>query len=71
MELFNYLILLLVQDTTTEGKNTISPAKCLQGYYCTNWVSEGTKRLAGYYRADMGLSAATDCTICPQGRYCT
>ena len=52
-------------------KNTISPAKCLQGYYCTNWVSEGTKRLAGYCGADMALSAETDCTICPQGRYCS
>ena len=26
---------------------------------------------AGYYGADSGLSAATDCIICPQGRYCS
>ena len=45
--------------------------KCPQGYYCTNGVSEGTKWPAGYYGADSWLSAATDCTICPQGRYCS
>ena len=45
--------------------------KCSQGYYCTNGVSEGTKWPAGYYGADSGLSAATDCTICPQRRYCS
>jgi hypothetical protein len=53
------------------GKNTVTPVECPQGYYCENGVSEPTKCPAGYYGADARLRAVGDCTICPQGRYCS
>lgn len=53
------------------GENTVTPIECPQGYYCTNGISAPVKCPKGYYGADKRLRAALDCTICPQGRYCS
>ena len=49
----------------------MTPIECPQGYYCGNGVSEPAKCPKGYYGADSRLRAVGDCTICPQGRYCS
>jgi hypothetical protein len=53
------------------GENTVTPIECPQGYYCENGVSAPVKCPKGYYGADSRLRAASDCTIWPQGRYCS
>lgn len=53
------------------GENTVTPIECPQGYFCGNGVSQPTKCPKGYYGADKRLRSTGDCTICPQGRYCS
>ena len=53
------------------GINTVTPIECPLGYYCVAGVSEGTKCPKGYYGASSQLRAQAECTICPQGRYCS
>jgi hypothetical protein len=52
-------------------ENTVTPIDCPQGFYCANGVSEPVKCIKGYYGANENLRSAIDCTICPQGRYCS
>ena len=53
------------------GENTVTPIECPQGYYCVINTIDPVKCPEGYYGADSRLRALVDCTICPQGRYCS